>query len=96
MPGLEHRFPVPEKKILKYSIRTLSFDGSARSELDVMRSQLTSPLGYSTNGLLVVKNITYRETSDYYDFVVVKVVTDRKSTRLNSSHSGESRMPSSA
>jgi hypothetical protein len=53
----------------------LSFDGNARSELDVMRSQLASPLGYSANGFLVVKNIPYWKTSDYYDFVVIKVVT---------------------
>jgi hypothetical protein len=53
----------------------LSFDGGAGSELDVMRSQLTSPLGYSANGLFVVKNIPYWKASDYYDFVVIKVVT---------------------
>jgi hypothetical protein len=40
-----------------------------------MRSQFAGPLGYSANGFLVVKNIPYRKTSDYYDFVVVKVVT---------------------
>jgi hypothetical protein len=40
-----------------------------------MRSQFTGPLGYSADGFLVVKNIPYRKTSDYYDFVVVKVVT---------------------
>ena len=28
--------------------------------------------------------------------MLINVVSDRKSTRLNSSHSGESRMPSSA
>jgi hypothetical protein len=32
-----------------------------------MRSQFTGPLGYSANGFLVVKNIPYRKTSDYYD-----------------------------
>ena len=31
-----------------------------------------------------------------WDDIRTKIVTDRKSTRLNSSHSGESRMPSSA
>jgi hypothetical protein len=40
-----------------------------------MRSQFTGPLGYSANGFLVVKDVPYRKTSDYYDFVVVKVVT---------------------
>ena len=34
-------------------------------------------------------------TLEQYDIIVVPMV-DRKSTRLNSSHSGESRMPSSA
>jgi hypothetical protein len=38
-----------------------------------MRSQLTGPLGYSPDGFFVVKNISYRKSSDYYDFVVVKV-----------------------
>ena len=33
---------------------------------------------------------------DYYDFVELRPVSDRKSTRLNSSHSQQSRMPSSA
>jgi hypothetical protein len=36
-----------------------------------MRSQFAGPLGYSANGFLVVKDIPYRKTSDYYDFVVV-------------------------
>jgi hypothetical protein len=40
-----------------------------------MRSQFAGPLGYSTNGFLVVKDVPYQKTSDYYDFVVVKVVT---------------------
>ena len=35
---------------------------------------------------------TYRKESEYSD----TQYRDRKSTRLNSSHSGESRMPSSA
>jgi hypothetical protein len=41
-----------------------------------MRSQLVGPLGYSPNGFFVVKNISYRKSSDYYDFVVVEVVTE--------------------
>jgi hypothetical protein len=40
-----------------------------------MRSQLAGPLGYSANGFFVVKNIPYSKTSDYYDFMVVEVVT---------------------
>ena len=57
------------------SLERLTFDGSARSELDVVGTQLASPLGYSANGFLVVKNVPYWKTSNYYDFVVVKVVT---------------------
>ena len=53
----------------------MSFDGCARSELDIMGSQLASPLGYSANGFLVVENVPYWKTSNYYDFVIVKVVT---------------------
>jgi hypothetical protein len=40
-----------------------------------MRSQFTGPLGYSANDFLIVENISYRKTGDYYDFVVIKVVT---------------------
>ena len=38
---------------------------------------------------------TYTE-QDLYEQIRKLVMRDRKSTRLNSSHSGESRMPSSA
>ena len=42
-------------------------------------------------------NLTSLDDTATHDFVTHKVeVKDRKSTRLNSSHSGESRMPSSA
>ena len=34
--------------------------------------------------------------SGYIEHTLIGVCSDRKSTRLNSSHSGESRMPSSA
>jgi hypothetical protein len=39
-------------------------------------SQLAGPLGYSSDGFFVVENIPYWKSSDYYDFVVVKVVTE--------------------
>ena len=42
-------------------------------------------LGYAQIGIKWQKHFYYRDWE-----------TDRKSTRLNSSHSGESRMPSSA
>ena len=40
---------------------------------------------------LIISEKEYNKLSNYRDWE-----TDRKSTRLNSSHSGESRMPSSA
>jgi hypothetical protein len=40
-----------------------------------MSSELARPPGYSPNSSLVVKNIAYWESCDYYDFVVVKVVS---------------------
>jgi hypothetical protein len=41
-----------------------------------MISQFTGPLGYSSNGFFIVANIPYRKSSDYYDLVIVKVVTE--------------------
>jgi hypothetical protein len=41
-----------------------------------MTSQFTGPLGYSSNGFFIVENISYRKSSDYYDFVVVEVVME--------------------
>jgi hypothetical protein len=41
-----------------------------------MSPQFTGPLGYSSNGFFVVENISYRKPDDYYDLVVVKVVTE--------------------
>jgi hypothetical protein len=42
-------------------------------------SQLAGPLGYSSDGFFVVKNIPYWKPGDYYDFVVVKVVMELES-----------------
>jgi hypothetical protein len=50
------------------------------SKLDVVSSQLAGPLGYSSNSFFVVKNIPYWKPGDYYDFVVVKVVTELTSS----------------
>jgi hypothetical protein len=47
-----------------------------RSKLNVMSSQLTGPLGYSSDGFFIVENIPYWKSGDYYDFVVVEVVTE--------------------
>jgi hypothetical protein len=41
-----------------------------------MSSELVHPLGYFPNIFLVVKNIVYWKSCDYYDFVVVKVMPD--------------------
>jgi hypothetical protein len=41
-----------------------------------MSSQLTHPLGYPSDNFFVVENVPYWKSCDYYDFVVVKVVTD--------------------
>jgi hypothetical protein len=41
-----------------------------------MSSQLTGPLGYSSDGFFIVENILYQKSGDYYDFVVVEVVTE--------------------
>ena len=49
---------------------------STRPKLDVVSSQLAGPLGYSSDGFFVVENIPYWKSSDYYDFVVIKVVTE--------------------
>ena len=42
------------------------------------------------------KNTTERLELKKYNPILKRVTVDRKSTRLNSSHSGQSRMPSSA
>ena len=49
--------------------------------------------GVGTNGSVAAENGQVTESEEYGS---EEGVTDRKSTRLNSSHSGESRMPSSA
>jgi hypothetical protein len=41
-----------------------------------MRSQFTGPLGYSPDGFFIVENISFWKSSDYYDFVIVEVVTE--------------------
>jgi hypothetical protein len=41
-----------------------------------MSSQLAGPLGYSFDGLFVVKDIPYWKPGNYYDFMVVKVVME--------------------
>ena len=54
---------------------------------DIQRGSLSRKILYKE----VIRYVWYIPISGYRDWE-----TDRKSTRLNSSHSGESRMPSSA
>jgi hypothetical protein len=54
----------------------LSLDCSARSKLNVMSSQFTGSLGYSSDGFFIVENIPYWKSGDYYDFVIIEVVTE--------------------
>ena len=46
--------------------------------------------------LLVELPQVYRAATNRHDLIEVDIGLDRKSTRLNSSHANESRMPSSA
>jgi hypothetical protein len=41
-----------------------------------MRSQFIGPLGYSPDGFFIVENIPYWKFSDYYDFVIIEVITE--------------------
>ena len=56
----------------------------------------------TTSGMTLSQDVNWISFHSGYDFAyMLKMLTsqplpDRKSTRLNSSHSGESRMPSSA
>jgi hypothetical protein len=41
-----------------------------------MSFEFTCSFGCSSNNLLIVEYISYWESCDYYDFVVVKVVSE--------------------
>jgi hypothetical protein len=58
----------------------MSLDCGARSELYVVSSEVTCPLGCSSNCFFVVEYISYWESCDYYDFVVVEIVPEFKSS----------------
>ena len=55
--------------------------------------QKRSPRTRLKSGLVVPHET---QETEFWNTQVAKVITDRKSTRLNSSHMSESRMPSSA
>ena len=58
--------------------------GTWANQVRILQEQFKQLLGIIGNGLIAVLT------------PVIQVIKDRKSTRLNSSHSGQSRMPSSA
>ena len=70
-----------KKLVLSLSVLSLLFTGCSEDE------ETTTPVTPATGEITgdFTANKTYRDWE-----------TDRKSTRLNSSHSGEPRMPSSA
>jgi hypothetical protein len=41
-----------------------------------MSPEFTCPFGCSSNSFLIVEYISYWESRDYYDFVVVKIVPE--------------------
>jgi hypothetical protein len=41
-----------------------------------MSSEFTCSFGCSSNNFLIVEYISYLESRDYYDFVVVKIVPE--------------------
>ena len=63
------------------------FENSENRELDAKISRLLINLGITAR----LKGYAYLITG-----IKMAIMEDRKSTRLNSSHSGQSRMPSSA
>ena len=66
------------------------------THLDVYKRQLTVSTTVPVNRVLSVLVLTLQKYSRECAWADNLVVTDRKSTRLNSSHSAKSRMPSSA
>ena len=71
-------------------------DLAINDEIDKLRLAATSSLLSGRKDVVVVSSVSciygMGNPSDFYK----NVIEDRKSTRLNSSHSGQSRMPSSA
>jgi hypothetical protein len=58
----------------------MGLDCGARSELYVVSSKLTHPLGGPPDCFFVVEYISYWETRDYYDFVVTEIVVELTSS----------------
>ena len=70
----------------RYAIRSVAFTVGKRSKIYMHRIILNTPVGMDTDHIDMNRLNNQR----------LNLRIDRKSTRLNSSHSGESRMPSSA
>ena len=66
-------------------------DGTTTRPVGVVKDLKVKTLGLTYHVWFVVMD--FKNLIDSYDIILGR---DRKSTRLNSSHSGESRMPSSA
>ena len=75
-----------------------TYETSVRVPIDAIIISMCREFGVREEWLRTGKGAMYRETTP--DLELSKwfgqILKDRKSTRLNSSHSGESRMPASA
>ena len=61
----------------------------------IINARILTPQGWLKDGSVLIRDNKILEVTNC-DLAIVGATLDRKSTRLNSSHSGESRMPSSA
>jgi hypothetical protein len=53
----------------------LGLDRREESKLYVVSSKFARPLGYPPHCFSVAEYVSYRETCNHYDFVIVKIVT---------------------
>ena len=63
---------------------------------DVIENQITEPLEQNINGIPGIRSLSSVSQQGSSRITVEFELSDRKSTRLNSSHKVQSRMPSSA
>ena len=84
---------------LKSSKLFKGFRGSAPIDMNMLAKALVQIGKIGTDNASYVNSIDFNPIVVYpksYFVVDAKIILDRKSTRLNSSHSQQSRMPSSA